>query len=79
MSIRSRSFTYWWVSHGDEQLLAHGTCNRSRWDTEREALRCALDAISRGSRVIGISCPSGDVWDEQTIKTKLRPGTRPQP
>jgi hypothetical protein len=62
---------YWWVSHGDQRLLDHGTCNQSGWMTEREALKCANDAILRGWRAIGITGPSGETWDEKTIIDKL--------
>jgi len=62
---------YWWVSHGDQGLLDHGTCNQSGWMSELEALKCANDAILRGWRVIGIRSPAGEIWDEQAIKDKL--------
>lgn len=65
------SAMYWWVSYGDELLLAYGTCNRSGRKTEIDALKCAEEAISRGGRAIGIKCPNGEVWDEEMIKSKL--------
>jgi len=62
---------YWWVSHGDKQLLDHGTPHQSGWMTVDEALKCAKDAIARGERAVEIRGPGGEVWDEETVKNKI--------